>query len=267
MKEYRQKGNELILKECPFCGNQKWNFQINVEKGVYHDWVCGAKGPISRLNILLPGIFNSKIVQDIPITLPVTLMLEECSDVLGTPGETYLRGRGFQLFEFIDWGIKYSKKGKLIFPLYTKEDKLIYYVEKEIVSGRWCYPTGVSKKDIVWARAPFKDNDTILLVEGLMDAIKIYSYGYNVMVLLGTHVFDKDVAYIAERKLKPVLFLDGDCKIEVYKRIQKRLKEFDFIKIENGKDPDELSFTEVETLYNNRRRFNLGSELELSWGR
>ena len=266
MMECRQKGNELIYKECPFCGNTRWNFQLNVDLKVFHCWVCGEKGPITRLNILLPSVFHVVLEQTLTTTTPKTLVLEESMDVIGTPGEVYLKERGFQLSEIIGWRIKYSKRGKLLFPLYDRDDNLIYYVEKELATGRWYYPAGVSKKDIVWAKVTFK-NDTILLVEGLMDAVKVYSYGYNVMVLLGTHIFEGDVLFMQQRKLRPVLFLDGDCKIDVYKRIQRRLPDFDYMKITNDKDPDELSKEEVDTLYNQRTKFSLGSELLIKWGK
>lgn len=264
MREYRKRGRELEFKECIFCGNERYNLSVNLELGVFKCWVCGEKGPLSRLNILLPlGVFDV-LDSTLPNTPPPLLVLEECEDVIGTAGEDYLRGRGFQLREIVGWNIKYSNKGKIIFPLYDKDENLIYKVEKDITSGRYYYPKGVAKKDIVWAKAPFK-KEHIILVEGLFDAIKVHSYGYNVMALLGTHVFEGDVNFIKQRKLKPVLMLDEDVKIETYKKIQKRLTEFEVTKLTDTRDPAELTKEEVDNLFETRMPFNLSNELRMRW--
>jgi len=263
MKIYKQKGSEIIYDECPFCGNMKNNFQVNVDKGVYHCWVCDAKGPISKLNILLPRVFRGDNVSTHTFTPQKSLVLKDCVDVIGTEGEEYLKNRGFSLEDILCWGIRFSLLNRLVFPWYDDEDRLLYYVEKDIKTGSWNYPEGVSKKDILWVRFRNQSND-ILIVEGIFDAMRVYSYGYNVLILLGTNVFDRDVDFIRKKNLNPILFLDSDCKIEVYKRIKKRLGDFECMKIEEG-DPDELSKKEVDELFKNKVKFGLSDELKVRW--
>ena len=33
--EYKQHGEEINLKECPFCGKSKWKFYLNRKNGLY----------------------------------------------------------------------------------------------------------------------------------------------------------------------------------------------------------------------------------------
>ena len=42
--------------DCPFCGETKQNLEINVDKDVFHCWVCGAGGGVIRFYALLHGV-------------------------------------------------------------------------------------------------------------------------------------------------------------------------------------------------------------------
>lgn len=269
LKEYRKRGEELIFKECPYCGNMKWNFQVSIPRGVMHCWVCDAKGPISRLNILLPGVLQEDLGLSNTITSPELeqkpLTLEGYQGVIGTRGQEYLEGRGFSLNDIVTWKVMFKSPNKLVFPLYDNESSLIYYSEKDIDSGKWNLPPGVSKKSIVWARFYNALDFNIILVEGIFDAMRLFSYGYNVMLLLGTIMSQADVEFLKSCKLNPVLFLDGDCGKFTYNKINKMWEGFQFMLC--PKDPDDLSKEEVDLLFSSRYKYGLEQSLKMGWSK
>ena len=40
---------ELKIQVCPFCGNNKYNFEINASNGLYRCWACNAHGSFASL--------------------------------------------------------------------------------------------------------------------------------------------------------------------------------------------------------------------------
>ncbi|MCF8568014.1 CHC2 zinc finger domain-containing protein [Alicyclobacillus tolerans] len=42
--------------DCPFCGEHRQNLELNVEKNVFHCWVCGAGGGLIRFYALLHNV-------------------------------------------------------------------------------------------------------------------------------------------------------------------------------------------------------------------
>ena len=42
--------------DCPFCGDQKQNLELNGEKNVFHCWVCGTGGGLIRFYALLHDV-------------------------------------------------------------------------------------------------------------------------------------------------------------------------------------------------------------------
>jgi len=48
----KERGGELFVEICPFCGKDKYHFSINREKGVYYCFVCGEKGRVNDLSSL-----------------------------------------------------------------------------------------------------------------------------------------------------------------------------------------------------------------------
>ena len=43
-QNYKIRKDEVMFQVCPFCGNRKWNFEVNYVSGLYHCWVCDRGG-------------------------------------------------------------------------------------------------------------------------------------------------------------------------------------------------------------------------------
>ena len=265
MKKYKVSGEEYIFRECPFCNNKKWNFQVNISKGLYHCWVCSKGGRVSEIRGYL-GLIGLRLGENVAVLEKdeeVFLSLEGCVNVIGVEEvENYFKKRGFTVKDVLDWNVLVKNGSKIVFPLY-ESGRLVVYVEKDVNDDRWYYPKGVSKRELVWVKFA-NQGKNIVLVEGLFDAMRVFSVGINVMVMLGKNIFDKDVDYIRNRGLNPILFLDGDVERGIYNRFEKQLEEFECMFIEDkGKDPADLSKEEILGLYKNKKKYGFGDRIRL----
>jgi hypothetical protein len=189
-------------------------------------------------------------------------ILETKDSFIGTPVEEYLKKRGFSREDGFKWGVLAKNKTVMVVPFYENSELRIW-VEKDTISGRYNYPSGVSKKGIVWTRFENQGKD-IILVEGIFDAIRVCSAGLNVMILLGTNIFQNEIDYIRLRGLNPILMLDADVKYQKYKDFQEKLGRFEIIEVPKEKDdPSELTIEEVKELYKQKKEFGIGTEMRI----
>jgi hypothetical protein len=47
---------QVRADHCPFCGDRKGNLELNLQKDVFHCWVCDSKGGVIAFYALLHGI-------------------------------------------------------------------------------------------------------------------------------------------------------------------------------------------------------------------
>ena len=85
--EYKIKGKEAIIKNCPFCGRNKNKFYMNIETGLYNCFSgsCGEKGGIETLKKHL-GIEQEVIKK--PVEKNEVNNIKEIDELVG-------RNRGF----------------------------------------------------------------------------------------------------------------------------------------------------------------------------
>ena len=268
MSDYRIKGNEYEVKECPFCGNTRFNFTVNFSKGVWHSWCCNKGGSIDdKIRGLLSLTLREKMPEvSTDVSLPPLSVLYFGDNIIDyfvykprQELDTYIKSRNFTLRDVMLWGAKVRDGRYLIFPLY-QDGKLVFWSEKDIKTGRWMLPENL-KDEIVWYKSVNQD-EYVILVEGVFDAMRVMQAGFNVIVLLGTAISTAVARFIGNHKLKPVLFLDADVKKSRYVDYKKKLLVFDIMEAPQGKDPDELSIEEVKALFACRIPFGFQEEIK-----
>jgi len=267
---YRVRKDEIEFKECPFCGNARYNFCCNVRKGVFNCWVCSTGGKISSLKknpVMRFFDWSSILVKDQGIEESGGgLSVGEFRDLFGAGFKDlvgYLNERRFGRREIIDWKIMGNGEGKLLFPLY-KDDELVYYVIKDTKSGHWVMPKGVSKKEVLWYRFSNSDSE-VVLVEGIFDAMRVRQAGLNVMILLGVRVFEVHSKFLRGKDFKSVLFLDSDVPYSVYQQAEDVFGELEFMECPKDTDPADLDVEQITVLYKDRRKFKLSDKFKLRW--
>ena len=103
--------------------------------------------------------------------------------------------------------------------------------------------------------------DAVIIVEGVFDVMKLWEYGYySCISTMGVTIGDKQVELLIENGIKDVIIMpDGD---EAGMKFVERIGEYkDLFNIEamvsiTGKDPCEMTKSEVDQSYQNRWNLN-----------
>ena len=217
----RQKKDESVFQECPHCGNTKWNFEVNISKNVYSCWVCGAAGTIRGLfydlgvNVILPYIPHVK-KEETEKEKKVSIFSEGVAP-LTTDNESamaYLASRNITQEDVCRYRLQWwPDQQRIIFPIYDISGNLLFWTARYIGKDRWqrkYIHSEVEKSELVLAL--YGDSiESMYLVEGIFDALRLHKEGKSVIVLMGTSISNAVVSFLRELKCKACLVLDADA--------------------------------------------------------
>ncbi len=224
--ETRIRKQEVIVKDCWFCGNPKWNLELNADKGVFRCWACKAKGRLDELlnetfglDVKIPVKSNAKPrdgnfkeqhdigtrpVREIPTAL----------DYLARRGITETEALRYEISVCIDEGSAYY--ARLMLPVrefWTQTP--VGFVARGYNGERPKYLAAVDPPCVVGYKQARKHIPYVLL-EGALDAIAVHRAGFNTGALLGKGFAD-DVERWAARvppEAPVVVMLDGDAQAD-----------------------------------------------------
>jgi DNA primase len=228
-----------IAVYCPICAKsakikKKRKLSISIETGVYHCWVCEAKGKlISRFvqnnfpnSKQLPKFReyfgDFKETKDEPektvLKLPEDFKLLSLSNSRQSRFlKSYLSGRGFQFEDFYRFKVGYSLEpgfeNRAIFPSFDKNLSLNFYLTRvcEETKYRKYKNCKASKKEIIFNEHLIDWKKPVVLVEGIFDAVKVEE---NVIPILGSWIDSKYELFkkIIEERSDVILALDPDVR-------------------------------------------------------
>ena len=242
---------------CPCCADRKgvesdgkYNLECNIEKGVYHCWVCGdtdgMSGRISGLikkygnkdilneyyNIIksikesslysLYGgdSFNDDFIDDIrEVSLPKYFKRINTEDQQCWEAYNYLIKRGLNEYfintfniGYVGWSDEYMMRNRIVVPSYSEFGEVNYWVGRDY-SGKCKMKyknPKIEKKDFIFNEQLVNWYDNITLVEGVFDHMVVP----NSIPLLGK-ALDSDYAVykaLVERSRANInIFLDDDA--------------------------------------------------------
>lgn len=263
-----QHRNEEVSYHCPFCNHYKPKLQINIASGVYHCWVCNAKG--KKIASLLkksnaPAQSHSKIRE---IYGDATTKREYNSrDLVGLP-EHYkplwtkqstpdyknalhyaMTIRKLTLVDILRYQVGYCDEGPyagmIIIPSFNESNMINYYV------GRSFYDNANIKhknppvsKDIIGFENQINWKEPIIIVEGAFDAIATKR---NVVPLFGKIIPPILKNKILARSKKVYFALDKDAFRDALKYIEYFMNNSIEVYHINlpGKDPGELGYKKM----------------------
>ncbi len=284
----RLKRDEYFIEVCPYCGNPKRNFQVNVELLVVHCWSCDVGGtvrglfrdfdlPLDDLPDTPSGRREALEREEEEIKLP-----EEAQDVL-TSSEIgsnwafdYLtKNRRMTREEIVSYGLKFaisgSFTGRVIFPLFEGSE-LIYFVARKFmkVSGRtYMYP-GWRRRNLLPIFLGEDHRMDLVLVEGVFEVPPIKRLGYSVMPLLGKALTPEQVRKLERRRFERyIVLLDHDSvstAVEMAERLREEglRGEYTFT---GGVDSDELARNDLSQVLESARPPSLLGRISAKLGR
>ena len=242
---------------CPCCAERKgvesdgkYNLECNIEKGIYHCWVCGdtehMSGRISGLikkygnkeilneyyNII-KGIkesslyslyggdsFNDVFVDDIrEVLLPQYFRRINATDTQCREAYEYLIKRGLNDYfihtfnlGYVGWSDEYMMRNRIIVPSYNEYGEINYWVGRDYTGkNKIKYKNPhIEKKDFVFNEQLVNWYDNITLVEGVFDHMVVP----NSIPLLGKSIGSDYAVYkalVEKSRANVNIFLDDDA--------------------------------------------------------
>lgn len=218
---FKQRKDQTIFEVCPFCKNDRWNFEVNLKLGVWHCWVCNNGGLITKLLQFLhiDGVKYEFIVQEQEVgkeqenevTLPqdVELIDESKSrnDIM-----KFLYSRGITEQDIVVYNMLYwYKYSRIVFPFYNFLGHLVFWTARRLYKNQTpkYLHAHVSRRDKIILYEG-QERDEIFIVEGVFDGIRLNKEGKSVMLLLGSNITDDQIHYLRIRGCRVVMVLDSD---------------------------------------------------------
>ena len=215
--------DEVVLQHCVFCGNDRWNLELQPEYGVFHCWACKAAGTLRgflaewcHLTTNIPVTYSGP---QISYTVP-----RDHYDINTVPVETigsaraYLERRGVSLAEMMNQNIRFCAeleyKNRIMLPAREYySQRLFGYVGRAYVGAQKPKYMATFRSPLVAGLRHFQSSVHVV-VEGLLDVFSVHRAGFNAAAVLGGSVGEVLLDGWGAR-LPPtdaiVVLLDGDA--------------------------------------------------------
>jgi DNA primase len=172
------------------------------------------------------------------------------------PDHAYLQGRGIRKETAEKFGVgffpgKGSMSGRVVIPIHNAAGELVAYAGRAIDGSEPKYklPAGFHKSQVVYNLHLVTNQNTIIVVEGFFDCMKVHQAGYPCVALMGSSLSQRQEELLREYFSGVVLMLDGDeagrratdeCLVRLGRKLWVKA-----IWLSDGQQPDQL---EAETL-------------------
>lgn len=229
--EARVHGEEVRVRVCLACGNERWNLELNPSRGVYHCWVCHA-GRGERLDRFLSrtlgGTYHIPTVARgeekkpaIAHTPPPALRtmpihaVPSAAQYLARRGVTLALAAQYELSVCVE--PKHALEGRILFPardFWTGDVR--GWIGRSYTGKRPKYYSALPQKCITGWRTSQR-TAPVVVVEGPLDGLVVHQAGFHAAVLGGTD--DEQVREWAARlppAMPVVILLDADALTQAY---------------------------------------------------
>jgi len=287
--EYKIRKTELLVKVCPFCGNTKFNFQINTEKGIFHSWCCNKGGTYNSLakTFGLAKVRRQVKVEEVKPSAESLKAVEDFykfDELIKLDGsrrkivEDYLLSRGLTYEEglrlkfryvdqktMIDERLKKLYNNRVVIPLFDLSDNLVFFVGRAVNKNPLKYLNcKVERREILPVFKGLINPSVVVLVEGVFDAIAVNRAGFSSLPLLSMDISRQQTERLGRIGFyEVVIALDSGEDANSIK-IQEKLSiagipsrvwfRYD------GKDLDELAQTDLKNELNDLLSKNFDSQ-------
>mgnify|MGYP001164041943 CR=1 FL=1 len=293
--ELSRDGDDVSVK-CPKCakpGSTKKKLVINLEKGMYHCWVCGMKGRnvLRVVRMVSPSaadlpifkkwgkVSKSRLDDDDQVVAEEKLKIPKGFRLLGDNFSArdpdiraaikYCRSRGLTEREI--WRYRLGTcttsqfRRRVIVPSFDDEGNLNYYSARSIdPENKFKYLNAkVSKKDIIFNELNIDWKSELSLVEGPFDLMKVRS---NAGCLLGSHLPTDSLLFRRIVKMQtPVLLSLDDDAIHKMHKIAKELTSYGvkvrYVTLPPDRDVGDMALGEFEDVTKKARAWHSNHRL------
>ena len=177
-------------------------------------------------------------------------------------GHPYLSSRSMTPYTARTFGVGFYGstgllQGRVVIPIRNEKDELVAYAGRatDASEPKYRFPSGFRKSQVLFNlhRARQTEQQSVVIVEGFFDAMKIHQAGHrNVAGLMGCTMSDHQADLLAQSFSQAVLMLDGDeagrngsAAIDRRLSIQMRVA---VVQLPDGAQPDRLALREISQL-------------------
>ena len=275
--KHRINRDEIILKTCPYCNNNKYNLQISITKGVFSCWVCSASGKIEKF-------FKDQNLEfdKTPWQSSAPAIMERTPEKLDFTGfwpveydkhKKFFDSRCITADDIIKYNFLTTDSGryknKLVIPL-KEGNEVKYFVSRDMFAkGKYNNPV-INKKEHLLYYMGNENKMSLYIVEGAFDAISVNKLGFSVAMLLGSSISSEQLTKIKRIGFNEIIIcLDGDLKkksMALCTKIRNIGFKSRIIIFQGNEDPNDLYVADKEYLkkiLSNPKELNLTDEMEL----
>jgi len=279
----RRRGDR-VQGRCPIhCGHRGDAFHADLRHNGFHCFCCQAHGSVldlvaamercslrqaalflaewfgAQLGVGLPEPCNcgepkSELIREKERIAPLRFTLRPVD-----AGHHYLRERGINADTATQFGVGYYSgpglmHGRVVIPIHDERGQLLAYAGRSIDSTdpKYKLPAGFGKSRVLFNlhRALAGGHDTVVIVEGFFDCLKVHQAGLPcVVALMGCYLSEEQEILLVGRFRNIALMLDGDRAGQYGSRlIADRLSgqcAVEIINLSMAQQPDRLTTAEI----------------------
>ncbi len=276
----RRRGNRLQGR-CPIHrGQRDDSFRVDLDKNAFHCFSCQAGG-----NVLdFVAAMERCSIRDAALRLqrwfsigspdrswaPVSAQLVRKKEGLNPPlrfaltnvnyAHRYLAERGIDRATALEFGVGFYARpglmsGRIVIPIHNGCGEIVAYAGRALDDRvpKYKLPTGFHKSLDLFNlhRALAAGNETVIVVEGYFDCMRVHQAGFpGVVALMGASLSPRQESTLLERFERVILLLDGDAAGRDGSRIiAARLSDrcpLVTVQLPDGTQPDQLSTPAIQ---------------------
>jgi DNA primase len=298
-------GNQFVGL-CPIHDDTKNSFGMNLDTGVWHCFTCGEKGTIYTFVQKLEGFpkfgqavgYIKRMVgfkDDFNSTLDYT---QKVIELFNQPAKTSkvekaeieeimlplefksamkhlsIASKRVTAQMIRKFDIRYATEGfyegHLIIPIYFNHEIVAFFARdllgKAEKSKKYNKGAQIGQLFFNWDNA-ILNKKYVILTEGMLDCLKVDSFGYNVMALLGIELSLEKKMKLINNFERVYIALDNDHKekdgviknpgqegaMKLIKKIRSEVETYNIL-LPLGKDPDECIQEEFDLAFQNAKK-------------
>jgi DNA primase len=236
--QLRRSGKDQYRGRCPIHqGDSDDAFHANLARNIFHCFACGAGGAtldfvaamescslfeaarklqtITSLSTPSTSTPNPKglVTERRVVPLKFQLTRIDCA-------HPYLAERDITERTAVEFGVGFYAgpglmHGRLVIPIHNRDGELVAYCGRSVdqTQPRYRVPPAFAKSEILYNmhRAASADDNSVVVVEGFFDCMKVSQAGIRSVVgLMGSILYDRQRKTLLDRFRHVILMLDGD---------------------------------------------------------
>jgi len=234
----RRSGKDQYRGCCPIHrGDGLDSFHVNLARNVFHCFACGAGGTVLDFVAAMQGcsLFDAAerlqlmtcssnstpngkelVTERRKVSSPLKFKLTGIDYA-----HPYLAERGITGETAIEFGVGFYAgpglmHGRLVIPIHNGNGDLVAYCGRSVdqAQPRYRVPPAFAKSEILFNmhRAGSGTGDSVVVVEGFFDCMKVHQAGFrSVVALMGSALYGPQRHALVERFRHVILLLDGDA--------------------------------------------------------